>query len=676
MNIFTPSASNNGMLVDSSHYIDSSSGNKDIGKSVLDSLTKDSGIMVSDMVEMMVRSEMGYSLEEKQAQITNANVQLAALNSFKMTMNVFAANTIKPLNNPNALTSFEISNSNSEAVGATIAAEGVDSAVEMNLDIEQVAKSHTLMLGGFTNKDTALKEGEVVIDFGKYSGTGFEGNSELKSLTIEIKDGMTLDDVAKQINAQSKDVEASVVKGADGTYSLALMGAHTGESSAIRVTSNGADANFSYNGSDTATAKTAQEPVNAKYSVNGIPMESESNDVSHMGLNLSLMSATAETIKIKTTPNAEAVLGNIKSYVENFNALINQFNMLNEPVPDQNYIGAMHGEEISEAIKEDLDSMWKNLQKQGIYIGDIGMTINQDGTLKLDETKFKAAIEKDPTLAKKIMGSTSEISSDAFEIVDTGSLPDGVHEITIDVAPEKAKLNGGALANPTSFATDSELVLMLGGKEVKIDFPAGDYTPEQVVAKINSAANKAGSTDYTATIDKDGKLAIESREYGTLQSIEVKSDLPELGLTKDTKVNGQDVRGYINGERVIGSGTTFKASVGSSEGLEIKIDPAKLVLGEKVSLKTQTGVLDRMENTFDKLLDPLDGTLSQDIKNREKELNAEASDSLLKDLDKLESEQERWYDYYSGYYSGLTASLTALSQAQDFLDIMFNSDED
>lgn len=680
MNIFSPTNVNNGILVDFRHYIDPSEANgSDIGKGVLDSINDKNGISVTDMVDMMVRSKMGYKVEEKQAEITNMNIQMTALNTFKSTMTSFNSNTINALNNPNALTSYTISNTSPSSVGSSVGSDGLDRSVDMSIQVNKVAQPQTLMTAGMPDPNTPLDEGTMVIEFGDYSSGSFVPNGGMKSIAITIEAPMSLQDVANQINQKSSDVEAEVVKGRDGTYSLALMGMEAGANSEMRVSTTGGGTNdmFAYNGVDTATMKESQAGQDSEYVLNGVPMIASTNNVKHMGVELTLMAVTDSPVKITSEPNIQGVSENVSNFVKNYNTMIEQFNMLNEAVPDQNFIGALKGSEVSKDIEKALESMWAKLERSGLYMEDLGITVNRDGTLYLNDSQLSSNLEKTPNLANDILGSAAKFSNgDAFQLIDIGDTIDGDHEIVIDTAPEKAVLKSGALSDPTTFAADRDIPMTLGGKKVTVTIPSGDYTASELAATMNNQIKIAGIDDYNVTVSGSNELVFESSEYGTLEWIEVNADVPELGFASGDKQSGQDVKGYIDGERFLGDGTTVNSSAGGTDGLKFIVDPDNLVLNEPVTLSSKQGALQHMDIAIGDLTDPTRGVITRELSGMEAELEASSVTSLVYELEQLEQEQQMWYDFYSDYYSSLSSSLAALDETQNFLDVMFGDDGD
>lgn len=675
--MFTVSGSNKGMLVGPEFYMqDNSKDKRDIGMGMINNMTQDLGVQIGDMVNMMVTSKMGVRIEEKQSEITNKNVQMGALNAFTSTINTFNNNTVKSLNNANALTSYVINNSDSSSVSAKVGSEGLSSDVDFNLKVDQLAQSHSVMIGGYASASEKLPAGDIVINFGEYTGTGFQPNADSGQVSISVTDGMSLAEVAEKISDSSPDIKAEVVEDGKGGYGIAVVSSKTGEDQAMQISGTGALNDFAYDGKDTAKSSELQKAQDAKYTINGVPMSNPTNNIKYDGVDMTLSKATGEVIKISSEANPDGVVENVKAFVTNYNALVDMYNMFNESTPYYDFVGSLHDTDISDKIQKEIDKMWSMVKSSGINMSELGISMQPDGTMKLDELSLRKSLDKNPNIAKELLASTSKTSSEWMSITSNGSAIDGEHEIVIDEAPTKANLTTAPIANPTTLTADTDIELNVNGQDVTVNLPAGDYTPNQIASKISASVASSGVDGYSVTANAKGELVFESSEYGTSQFVEIKNDVPELGLTAE-KASGGDVKGYINGQRVIGKGTTLESKFDpSTEGLVVVVDPDTMVLGQKVAVTTQTGVLDRMATTMDGLTDPISGVITEEVKTIEDMLKEGSKESLVDELSDLEKEKEKWYTYYTTLYSNLSAQLADLDNTAQYLDSMFNSDKD
>lgn len=674
--MFTVNGSNKGMLVGPEFYMQEVSDKREIGMGMINNMTKDLGVQIGDMVNMMVTSQVGLNIEEKQAEITNKNVQAGALNTLSQTIATFNNNTIKSLNNANALTSYVLHNSDPSAVNVKVGNDGLDGNVDFNLKVNQLAQSHSLMIGGYASADEKLAAGDVVINFGEYSGGGFSPNADSGQVSISVTDGMSLSEVAKKISDSSDSISAEVVEDGMGGFGIAIVSSNTGKDQAMQITGTAGVSDFSYNGADAGKARELQTAQDSVYSINGVPKSSGSNNVEFEGVALTLSRASGEVIKISSESNPDGVVENVKAFVTNYNALVEMFNMFNESSPYYDFVGSLHKTDISESIQDEIDAMWNQVQNSGLFITSLGISTQPNGTLRLDEASLRRNLEKDPNLAKELLASSSESSADWMTITSNGEAIDGDHEVIIDTLPSKAKLTTAALPPTTSLVADTNIELTVNGKPVSVTLTAGDYTPAQVASHVGAAISGAGLNGYSVTANSTGELVFESSEYGSSQVVEITSDVPEFGIVASKAVGG-DIKGYINGQRVLGTGTKMESKFDpATEGLTFTVDPNKLILGQTTSVTTKTGVLDRMSITFDALTDPISGIITNEVKDIQELLKEGGKNSLVDELSGLEKDKDKWYVYYSTLYSDLAAQLADLDNTAQYLDSMFNSDKD
>lgn len=671
---FSITGNNGGMVVTPDHYLQNQN-NGNMGAGIVDSSLSngDYGFSIMDNVEMMVLSKMGGKIPAIQSQITNANIQQGALSQFEITMNMLAKNTIQPLNQKNSLTSYELSNSDPSAIGANISKGGIQGDIDLSIGVKQLAQSQSLKFGGFGGANAPLNAGTFTIDFGSYKTDGsFSQNESSSSLTIEITEGMTLSELAGEINKGSGDLKATIITKEDGTAELALISQRTGDANAMKISTSG-DASlgaFNYSGANTATATEVRRATDAVYTVNGIEMTSPTNTIDDVfGLSLTLNKVTDQDIKISSKVSPDGVVENVTAFVENFNSLMDMYNSFVSETPSEDFVGSLNGTDIAEMIEEELDKLFAIQSPDGTSIRDLGITRGKDGSLTLDTEKLTKALEKDPEIAWKVLGTTTDISHDGVEIESLGDAIDGEHSLVITRKPEKAKLSGTVTGDVT-IAADKQLKLKIGKDEVTVEFKAGTHTQDSIAAAINTAMSKAGVQGYKAGVE-NGALTITSGEYGSLQSIEVLEDFPELGLAAG-KTNGVDISGSINGEAFLGDGSSFESKFDeSSKGMVINFDPDKIVLNETITIGTEKGFLDNLDKTISTIKE---GTTAE-IKEIKDSLDSTQNESLVSQLEELEDKEEYYYNLYYAQFSGVSAALAEMDSTIEMMDMMFNSEE-
>ncbi|KDM90886.1 hypothetical protein EA58_14090 [Photobacterium galatheae] len=663
------------MVVPKNFYLQNNN-KSNVGAGIIDSAlsNEDYGFSISDTVEMMVASQMGARIPEQQAAITNANITQGALTQLEITMSMLSKNTIQPFNQKNALTSYEISNSNPHAVRADLSKGGTSGTLDLSIGVKQLAQSQSLKFGGFQSGNDQLAAGVLAIDFGSYDKTGsFTENASSETISIEITAGMTINDLANEINKSTKDLKATVIANSDGTSDLALMSQKTGQTHAMRVSTSGDPSlqNLTFHGASTATATQARAATDAIYTVNGIEMSSGTNRIEDVfGLNLTLSEVTSGEVRIGTTVSSQGVVDNVYAFVENFNAMIDMFNAFNAETPNKDFVGAIYGSDVAELIDEEFDQLFAILSPDGSALKDIGITRDPEGRLLFDQDKLSAALQNDPEIANKILGTITKSSHAGVAIDSIGQAMGGDHTVIVTRAPEKAKLTGSVLASHVVIAADRDLNLKLGNKEVSIHLSAGTYTPDELASIMNKEIHLAGAQGYQATVE-DGALSMTSFEYGALQSIEVFGDVAELGLTAQ-KVTGVDVAGTINGEPFLGDGATFESQFDeASKGIKISFEPESIPLNQPIIISTSQGFLGNLDATIQNIKI----STSLEIKEIKSSLDKTKDDSLVSQLEALQKKEQYYYNMYYQQFSGISAALSEMEGTIKMMELMFEDND-
>lgn len=181
------------------------------------------------------------------------------------------------------------------------------------------------------------------------------------------------------------------------------------------------------------------EAKNATFTINGLETSRQSNTFSMNGVTFTLKKTTDEPVTINVNNDNDALYENIKSFVDKYNELVEKIEKkLSEP-KYKDYLPLTDDER--ENLSETQQEKWEDMAKSGILRNDsilsglitqmrtaIYSGVNQDGLdstmkslsaigitttadftsakLEIDETKLKAAIEKDPNSIELLFNGT------------------------------------------------------------------------------------------------------------------------------------------------------------------------------------------------------------------------------------------------------------------------------
>ncbi|MBN8412623.1 flagellar filament capping protein FliD [Halomonas cupida] len=332
--------------------------------------------------------------------------------------------------------------SNVSGEGITASASQAASPGRYDVSVTQLARAQSLASDGFATKDSELGAGTLSLTVG----------GEDISITLSQEDS-TLEGLRDAINDAEAGVSASIIDtgDADNPYRLVLSTSKTGVDASISAMSFTPDAGVTSD-LDTKLAFDIATPdpddtgagmhqsvagANAELSVNGIAITSASNTVKDAieGVELSLTETGDTTVKVEYNNLAlrEAVSGFVKSY----NELKGTMGTLTSFDAETGASGELLGDATLRSIESRLRSTLTGGVAQGEFrsLTDIGITLQLDGTLELDEDRLNEVI----TTQRNDLASFFTGGEDGVGLAD--SLDDTLAAILDD---------GGLLDNATS----------------------------------------------------------------------------------------------------------------------------------------------------------------------------------------------------------------------------------
>lgn len=234
------------------------------------------------------------------------------------------------------------------------------------------------------------------------------------SATIEIDEGSSMLDVVSAINAKDAGVVASVMINADGQQRLMLRSKETGSNASFTLTATG-NANLQVL-SSTSTGTVTQAAQNAQITVNGISVESATNDFKSIfpGLNITVSQVTTSaanvTVTVKT--DTEGLKKNLQSFMDAYNALNDLLTTSTKYDSDSKTAGTLQGDSTAVSMT---NSLRTTISGTVTGIGDVnrlselGIQIEKGGKMSFGtSTTDKAKLEKalgNPNSLNKVFAS-------------------------------------------------------------------------------------------------------------------------------------------------------------------------------------------------------------------------------------------------------------------------------
>lgn len=345
-------------------------------------LTNGQGIDVSTIVGQMVTAA---SVPETQWQAQQSTIQgqISDLNVLQSSTTTLE-NDIAALQAPvGAVTSRSVTSSDSDLVSASASAG--TTVGNHTIVVNSLATTSSYYSGEIASATTALQPGSFNITV----GTG-----PANPITIDSSDN-TLTGLASAINNQNIGVTASVVTDANGAR-LALVSQSSGAAGDLNITDESASTSSTSDAALTFTKATTG--ANASLTVDGVPVSSASNTVTGAvtGLTLNLTGADKNTtVNVSVSPDTSSVTSAVTSFVNDYNTLIGQINTEYSFDASTNQGGPLEGDATVDMLQSTLlGAMGYSAGGSSAVntLGDLGITMNDDGTLTLDSSALSNAV--------------------------------------------------------------------------------------------------------------------------------------------------------------------------------------------------------------------------------------------------------------------------------------------
>jgi flagellar hook-associated protein 2 len=347
------------------------------------------GIDVSTLVASAMANQDA-ELQQMQNQQSTVTSEQNALTSFNNDLQTFS-NAVFTLTDPAGQLADIASSSSDPAVLTASAVAGATSGTT-EIVVNNLATTSSAYSAAVATSSTPIANGTINIQIG--------ANGTPVPITINSTDN-TLDGLASTINNANIGVTASVINDANGAR-LAIVSNTSGAPGDLTITSSSGALGFTK----------AVTGTNASLTVNGIPIASTTNTVTGAinGVTLNLNSANQnETITLTTGPDTTQQADAIDTFVSSYNTVItdlnNQFSInssTGQPGPLQS------DSTLALAQSQLLASLSYTMTGNGSVnsLADLGITMNNDGTLSIDNTTLQGALQSDPNAVQSFFNAT------------------------------------------------------------------------------------------------------------------------------------------------------------------------------------------------------------------------------------------------------------------------------
>jgi flagellar hook-associated protein 2 len=376
-----------------------------------------SGLDVNSIVTQLMAVER-QPLTDLQATAATYQTQLSAFGQMQSLVSSLQ-DAAAPLFNAD---SFALSNAGSgdpSSVTATTTTKAVPGIYSVSVSSLSATQSIVSAAGVYSDANAVVGTGSLTVRLGTWNAgqTAFTPKAGSSDITIPIgASENTLAGIRDKINAANAGISATVVTDAGGAR-LALQSSSPGAANGFRVTvadDDGANADgtglstLAYDpGASGAQMTLAQAAANTQATVNGIAVSSSSNTLDGVidGITFNLSKVTTQPVTVNVTRNTDAIKTMVASFVTAYNQLNSFLAQATHYDPTTKQAALLQGDGTTTGIQNQLHALIG--QKSGASsafatLSSIGVQVQKDGSLKLDDATFATAVANLPELTKAL----------------------------------------------------------------------------------------------------------------------------------------------------------------------------------------------------------------------------------------------------------------------------------
>lgn len=382
-----------------------------------------SGIDIKSLAQQLADAEKKPRADAINKKVTETQNRITGYGALKLALSDLKT-AFSKLNDTSDFASVKASSNLASSVG--ISASSVAKPGIYDVTVSALAQAQR-RVAEFASNSISLNSGSPFSVSITSSGT-----TKTVSVTTDTPDGIA-QAINDSVDMQSLGISAQVIN--TGSKARLVLTGKSGASNGFDApiaTPNSVALGFGAAGTNTAIGE--QTPQDASFSVNGINITRSSNTVSDVvsGVTLDLMATTVSTVpgnppvvttntaRLTLTRDPSAVKANVKAMVAAYNDFEDGLKILEDRSSKvEQYGGALAGENTVRTVRSALRNLiTSDSSSAGTTIQalrDIGVSLDRNGKMQLDEAKFdKAASAKFDEMVKMLTANQDNQSLSAI----------------------------------------------------------------------------------------------------------------------------------------------------------------------------------------------------------------------------------------------------------------------
>lgn len=480
-----------------------------------------SGLDVNSIVTKLVAIER-QPIEKLQQQSTAIQSKLSSFGLLQSYMS-----NVRDIADRLSTPSFWTANTaTSSDAGVAVSATATASAGSYSVAVSQLAGPQSLASKVFASSATTVGNGTLRIEVGGWNAaqTVFTPNALKTPIDIVIAPGQdSLDAIKSQINTANAGVTASIVNDANGAR-LVMRSVATGVASAVRVTATDGDG---VNNDTGGLSALAFDPPNAApvvppatgqmaqtlagkdtlASINGLAVTSASatlaNVIDGVTLTVNSVTTTAATVTVGLdTATQRKAIADFAKALSDVNSYISTQTKYDATTKKA---AALQGDRATLTVQSTIRSMMVGSSSaSGSFarLNDVGVELQKDGTLKINDSRLSAALTNPAEVAKLFSNASPDATSAQGFGVRAKALATALLGSDGAITTHSKGLRASIQRNADAQQTLEDRVAMTQARLQK-QYSALDTLMSQITSQNNSLTQSlAGLSNLSASLYK------------------------------------------------------------------------------------------------------------------------------------------------------------------------------
>lgn len=372
-----------------------------------------SGLDVAGLVNQLIAAERTPAEKRLAGKEADLKAQLSAFGQIRSALDKLKT-ALDALKAPTLLNTVAASSADGTRFTASTAAGAVPGSYPV--EVSALASAHKLASGSFSGPDAVVGTGTLELTLG----------TSTASISIDATNN-TLTGIRNAINAardadgQPLGVTATLVTSTGGTEPagtyLVLSSTKTGIANTIAVSQSGGDgglAALQYQPGGAANGLIEkQAPADAVVKIDGFTYASASNTVTGAlsGVTLDLKATTSAPVALTVSPDTAQVQPALQALVDAYNEVFGALKKQSAYDPAAGTGAPLTGDSALRSLSTRLRrALTDPVDGVPLMANDIGLSVDKDGALKLDDKKLAALLSTDRAALDSVLRGTDGIA--------------------------------------------------------------------------------------------------------------------------------------------------------------------------------------------------------------------------------------------------------------------------